>query len=81
LLISNQTDSIALSISEDLARDSTTLTGENLIEQNVQKMLLAVVGARQILKLQTIVLSRDKSVISLLINASEMIGSTAHTST
>jgi uncharacterized membrane-anchored protein YitT (DUF2179 family) len=80
-IISNQTDSIGLAISEDLGRDGTILTGENLIEQNDQKMLLAVVGARQIPKLQTIVLSRDKNAIVLVMDASEMIGSTAHTTT
>jgi uncharacterized membrane-anchored protein YitT (DUF2179 family) len=80
-IISNQTDSIGLAISEDLGRDGTILTGENLIEQNDQKILLAVIGARQIPKLQTIVLSRDKNAIVLVMDASEMIGSTAHTTT
>ncbi|MDX2368757.1 MAG: YitT family protein [Colwellia sp.] len=80
-IISNQTDSIGLAISEELGRDGTILAGENLIEQNDQKVLLAVVGARQIPKLQTIVLSRDKNAVVLVMDASEMIGSTAHTTT
>ncbi len=80
-VISNQTDSIGLAISAELGRDGTILTGENLIEQNDQKILLAVIGARQIPKLQTIVLSRDKNAIVLVMDASEMIGSTAHTTT
>jgi uncharacterized membrane-anchored protein YitT (DUF2179 family) len=80
-IISNKTDSIGLAISEDLGRDGTILTGENLIEQNEQNVLLVVVGARQIPKLQTIILSRDKNAIVLVMDASEMIGSTAHTTT
>lgn len=80
-VISNQTDSIGLAISEELGRDGTILTGENLIEQNDQKVLLAVVGARQIPKLQTIVLSRDAHAVVLVMDASEMIGSTAHSRT
>lgn len=80
-VISNQTDSIGLAISEELGRDGTILSGENLIEQNDQKVLLAVVGARQIPKLQTIVLSRDASAVVLVMDASEMIGSTAHATT
>lgn len=80
-VISNQTDSIGLAISEELGRDGTILTGENLIEQNDQKVLLAVVGARQIPKLQTIVLSRDANAVVLVMDASEMIGSTAHATT
>jgi len=78
-VISDQTDSIRLAISEELGRNGTILTGENLIEQNDQKILLAVVGSRQIPKLQTIVLSRDKKAVVLVMDASEMIGSTAHT--
>jgi uncharacterized membrane-anchored protein YitT (DUF2179 family) len=80
-IISNKTDSIGLAISEDLGRDGTILTGENLIEQNEQNVLLVVVGARQIPQLQTIILSRDKNAIVLVMDASEMIGSTAHTTT
>jgi len=80
-VISNQTDSIGLAISEELGRDGTILSGENLIEQNDQKVLLAVVGARQIPKLQTIVLSRDANAVVLVMDASEMIGSTAHATT
>jgi len=80
-VISNQTDSIGLAISAELGRDGTILTGENLIEQNEQKVLLAVVGARQIPKLQAIVLSRDKNAVVLVMDASEMIGSTAHATT
>lgn len=80
-VISNQTDRIGLAISAELGRDGTILTGENLIEQNEQKVLLAVVGARQIPKLQAIVLSRDKNAVVLVMDASEMIGSTAHATT
>ena len=80
-IISNKTDSIGLAISEDLGRDGTILTGESLIDQNEQKVLSVVVGARQIPKLQTIVLSRDESAVVLVMDASEMIGSSAHTIT
>lgn len=80
-VISNQTDSIGIAISEDLGRDGTILAGENLIEQNDQKVLLVVVGARQIPTLQTIVLSRDENAVVLVMDASEMIGSTAHSTT
>ena len=51
------------------------------MKQNERKILLVVVGARQIPKLQTIVLSRDEDAIVLVMDASEMIGSTAHTTT
>jgi uncharacterized membrane-anchored protein YitT (DUF2179 family) len=80
-VISNQTDSIGLAISEKLGRDGTILSGDNLIEQNDQKVLLAVVGARQIPKLQSIVLSHDENAVVLVMDASEMIGSTAHATT
>ena len=80
-VVSNKTDSIGLAISEELGRDGTILTGENLIGHNQKKILLVVVGARQIPKLQTIVLSRDEDAIVLVMDASEMIGSTAHTTT
>jgi len=77
-IISNKTDTIGLAISEELGRDGTILTGENLIAQKEKKVLLAVVGARQIPKLQTIVLTHDENAIVLVMDASEMIGSTAH---
>ena len=80
-IISSQTDSIGIAISEGLGRDGTILTGENLIEHNEQKVLLVVVGSRQIPKLQTIVLTRDQNAVVLVMDASEMIGSTAHTTT
>jgi len=78
-VVSSQTASIGLAISEELGRDGSILTGKNLIEQNEKKILLVVVGARQIPKLQTIVLSRDENAIVLVMDASEMIGSTVHT--
>jgi uncharacterized membrane-anchored protein YitT (DUF2179 family) len=65
----------------ELGRDGTILTGKNLMEQNEKKILLVVVGARQIPKLQKIVLSRDENAVVLVMDASEMIGSTAHTTT
>jgi len=80
-VVSNQTASIGLAISEELGRDGSILTGKNLIEQNEKKILLVVVGARQIPKLQTIVLSRDENAVVLVMDASEMIGSTVHTTT
>lgn len=80
-VVSSQTASIGLAISEELGRDGSILTGKNLMEQNEKKILLVVVGARQIPKLQTIVLSRDENAIVLVMDASEMIGSTVHTVT
>ncbi|PHR85611.1 MAG: membrane protein [Colwellia sp.] len=80
-VVSSETGSIGLAISEDLGRDGTILTGKNLMEQNEKKILLVVVGARQIPKLQKIVLSRDENAVVLVMDASEMIGSTAHTTT
>ncbi len=80
-VVSNSTDSIGQAISQELGRDGTILTGKNLMKQNERKILLVVVGARQIPKLQTIVLSRDEDAIVLVMDASEMIGSTAHTTT
>lgn len=80
-VVSNKTDSIGQAISVELGRDGTILTGKNLTEQNEKKILLVVVGARQIPKLQTIVLSRDEDAVVLVMDASEMIGSTAHATT
>jgi len=78
-VVSNKTNSIGLAISDELGRDGTILTGENLIQHNQKKILLVVVGARQIPKLKTIVLNHDEEAVVLVMDASEMIGSTAHT--
>jgi len=80
-VVSNKINSIGLAISDELGRDGTILTGENLIQRNQKKILLVVVGARQIPKLKTIVLSHDEEAVVLVMDASEMIGSTAHTTT
>jgi uncharacterized membrane-anchored protein YitT (DUF2179 family) len=73
-IVSTQLDKIAQAIRNEMNRDGTILTGQNLTGDQTKQILFVVIDARRINKLKEIVLSIDKNALMVTMEASEMIG-------
>lgn len=74
-IVSDQTVQIGAQINQELGRDGTILTGQNLTVQKDKKLLFVVVDARRIPVLRNIVLKIDSAALMIVMEASEMMGS------
>ncbi|TQV89606.1 YitT family protein [Aliikangiella coralliicola] len=74
-IVSEKADRIGLDITEQLGRDGTILSGQNLTGEQSKNILFVVVGARRIPTLRNIVLGIDPKALMLVMEASEMSGS------
>lgn len=74
-IVSDHHQEIGTAISSVMKRDGTVLSGINLTEEKDKRILFAVVGTREIQKLKSMVLEIDPSAIILIMEASEMMGS------
>ena len=74
-IVSDHHQEIGTAISSTMNRDGTVLSGINLTEEKDKRILFAVVGTREIQKLKSIVLEIDSKAIILIMEASEMMGS------
>ena len=74
-VVSEHSNSIGQAISKELERGSTILNGQNLTNHENKKVLLVVVAAREIQKLKNIISEHDKQAIVIIMDASEMKGS------
>jgi uncharacterized membrane-anchored protein YitT (DUF2179 family) len=74
-IVSDHHQEIGTAISSTMKRDATVLSGINLTEEKDKRILFAVVGTREIQKLKSIVLEIYSKAIILIMEASEMMGS------
>lgn len=74
-IISEHPQEIGRKISEELKRKGTILTGQGLKEDGLKKVLLVVIGSREIEKLKIIVNLVDKNALVIEMEASEIMGS------
>lgn len=74
-IVSEKTDEICMAISEELHRDGTILEGQNLSRAHDKSIIFVVVNVRRMQQLKQMVLSIDKDALMIVMEASEMIGS------
>ncbi len=74
-IVSNKPNKVSEVISTKLGRDTVSLSGLNLIAHENKNVLIAVVGTREIQRLKDIVLAKDKEATIIIMEASEMTGS------
>ncbi len=74
-IVSQQSEQLGQSISEELERDGTILSGQNLTTEHDKNLLFVVVGARRIPQLRNLVLNIDPGALMIVMEASEMMGS------
>ncbi len=74
-IVSNETAQIGKDINQELGRDGTILSGQNLTAQEDKTILFVVVDARKIPVLRSIVLKADPRAIMIVMQAAEMMGS------
>ena len=73
-IVSNKSHEIGNSIHEKLERGGTILSGQNITANEDKTILFVVVGARRIPQLRTMVLDIDPDAIMIVMEASEMVG-------
>lgn len=73
-IVSNKSPEIGLCIHEKLERGGTILSGQNITANEDKTILFVVVGARRIPQLRTMVLNIDPHAIMIVMEASEMVG-------
>jgi uncharacterized membrane-anchored protein YitT (DUF2179 family) len=74
-IVSKHSQEIGVKISEDLGRKGTILSGHNLTLQTPKEVLFVVVGSREIEKLKAIINQYDEQALVIVMEASEMMGS------
>lgn len=73
-IVSEQTDEICAVITKELGRDGTILEGQNLSRAQDKSIILVVVNGRGIIQLRQLVLGIDKDALMIVMEASEMTG-------
>jgi len=74
-IVSNKTAQIGHAINQELGRDGTIISGQNLTGEEDKTILFVVVGARRIPALRTIALKADPKALMIVMEAAEMMGS------
>jgi len=74
-IVSKHSQEIGVKISEELGRKGTILSGHNLTLQTPKEILFVVVGSREIEKLKAIINQHDEQALVIVMEASEMMGS------
>jgi len=73
-IVSEHTDEICAAIMADLKRDGTILEGQNLSRKHNKSIIFVVVNVRSITQLRELVLNIDKDALMIIMEASEMTG-------
>ena len=74
-IVSDKTRKLGSEIAHQFGRDGTILNGQNLTHEQDKTILFVVVGARRIPQLRNLVLSIDPKALMIVMEASEMMGS------
>lgn len=74
-IVSEHTDAIALAIRTELGRDGTILSGQNLSRNHDKSIIFVVINYRRIIQLRELILKIDKEALMIIMEASEMMGS------
>jgi len=73
-IVSNKTDEICQAILQQLGRDGTILQGQNLSRSHDKSIVFVVVSAKSVIQLRELVLAIDKDALIIIMEASEMMG-------
>jgi uncharacterized membrane-anchored protein YitT (DUF2179 family) len=74
-IVSEQTDEICAMIVSEFGRDGTILQGHNLSREHDKSIIFVVVDVRRIVQLRQLILQIDKKALMIIMEASEMTGS------
>lgn len=74
-IVSEKTDAICMAISKEMQRDGTILEGQNLSRVHDKSIIFVVVDVRRMAQLKSLVLDIDQEALMVVMEASEMIGS------
>ncbi|MCF6288858.1 MAG: YitT family protein [Proteobacteria bacterium] len=73
-IVSEKTDEIALAIREKFDRDGTIIEGQNLSRSHDKYIIFVVINVKLIIQLREMVLAIDKDALMIIMEASEMTG-------
>ncbi len=73
-IVSEKTDEISMAIRQELDRDGTIVEGQNLSRKHDKSIVFVVINVRRIIQLRELVLSIDKDALMIIMEASEMTG-------
>lgn len=74
-IVSHKADEMGEKIAKQFERDGTILSGHNLTDQESKTILFVMISARKIPLLKSLVLDIDPKAIMVVMEASEMVGS------
>ncbi|MCF6319051.1 MAG: YitT family protein [Proteobacteria bacterium] len=74
-IVSDKTDEISMAIINELGRDGTIVSGQNLSREHDKSIVFVVINAKSIIQLRELVLNIDKDALMIVMEASEMVGS------
>ncbi|WP_440877355.1 YitT family protein [Thalassotalea sp. PLHSN55] len=74
-IVSDNAKGIGSGITQELGRSGSILNASNLAEDKNKKILFVVVGSREIPRLKNIIDQHDENALVIIMNASEMMGS------
>jgi len=73
-IVSKETDQISMAILNQLDRDGTIVSGQNLSREHDKSIIFVVINVRRIMQLKELVLSIDGEALMIIMEASEMTG-------
>ncbi len=73
-IVSDNAQFLGSKISAELGRTGTILSGQNLTMESSKEILFVMVGSREIEKLKTIINQHDKQALVIVMEASEIMG-------
>ncbi len=74
-IVSEKTDEISMAIRNELDRDGTIVSGQNLSREHDKSIVFVVINVKSIIQLRELVLGIDKDALMIIMEASEMVGS------
>lgn len=74
-IVSKDTDKISSAIINELGRDGTIVSGQNLSREHDKSIIFVVINVKQIIQLRQLVLGIDAEALMIIMEASEMTGS------
>lgn len=73
-IVSEETDKISIAIRQEFGRDGTIVSGQNLSRKHDKSIIFVVINVRRIIQLRELVLSIDSEALMIIMEASEMTG-------
>ena len=74
-IVSEKTDEISTAIMSELDRDGSILEGQSLAKNHSKSIIFVVIDVKRIIQLRELVLNIDKDALMIIMEASEMTGS------